>query len=97
MARYGTETRLKPEEVIERAEAYSGEKGLGLEITEKDPCCIYLVGGGGHVFITATAGAQDQSRSGNPGVGLPHAKVHGRDPSLTRRLLCNWVSSAKAL
>jgi len=56
VARYGTETKLKPEEVIERAEAYFGEKGLGLEITEKDPCCIHLVGGGGHVFITATAG-----------------------------------------
>lgn len=56
MARYGTETKLKPEEVIERAEAYFGEKGLGLEITERDPCCIYLVGGGGHVSITAVAG-----------------------------------------
>jgi hypothetical protein len=56
MARYGTEIRLKPEDVIERAEAYFGEKGLGLEVTEKELCCIYLVGGGGHVSITATAG-----------------------------------------
>lgn len=56
MARYGMETKLKPEEAIKRAEAYFGEKGLGLKMTQKEPCCIDLEGGGGHVSVTAIAG-----------------------------------------
>jgi hypothetical protein len=55
MAVYGVETKLSPEQVIERAAAYFGEGGLELEITEQDPCCITLTGGGGHVTVTASA------------------------------------------
>ncbi len=53
MARYGVETRLKPEEVVKRAATYFGEGGLGLEVEERDPCCVYFSGGGGHVLVTA--------------------------------------------
>lgn len=42
MARYGVETKLKPEEVVKRAVAYFGEGGLGLEMEERDPCCVYF-------------------------------------------------------
>jgi hypothetical protein len=56
MARYGVETKLSPEQAIEKAVAYFGEEGLGLEVTEQGPCCATFVGGGGHVRITATTG-----------------------------------------
>jgi hypothetical protein len=55
MARYGTETKLKPEETIKQAEAYFGDKGLGLKVIQKEACCISLEGGGGHVSVTAIA------------------------------------------
>jgi hypothetical protein len=51
MARYGVETKLSPEETIKKAMAYFGEGGLGLEMTEQNPCCVYFVGGGGHVSV----------------------------------------------
>ena len=56
MARYSLETKLSPEKAIDEARAYFGENGLGLEIADDDPCCISLVGGGGHVTITAVQG-----------------------------------------
>ncbi len=54
MTRYGVETKLSPEEVIKKAEAYFGEGGLGLKVVERNPCCVYLEGGGGHVSVTAS-------------------------------------------
>ena len=56
MARYGVESRLKPEEVITKAREYFGESGLGLSATDRDPCCVYFEGGGGHVSVTASEG-----------------------------------------
>lgn len=56
MARYGVKTKLNPEQVIEKAVAYFGEGGLGLEVTEQGSCCATFVGGGGHVQITAATG-----------------------------------------
>jgi hypothetical protein len=56
MALYSVETKLSPEEAIERARAYFGEGGLGLELTEQNPCCVYFEGGGGHVSVTAVMG-----------------------------------------
>jgi hypothetical protein len=56
MARYSVETKLKPEEAMERATAYFGEGGLGLEVSEQNPCCVYFVGGGGHVSVTVGPG-----------------------------------------
>jgi hypothetical protein len=54
VARYGIETRLSPEEAVKKAMAYFGEGGLGLEVSEQNPCCAYFVGGGGHVSVTAS-------------------------------------------
>ena len=56
MARYGVETRLSVSEVLDGAEEYFGQGGLGLEVTSRDDCCISLEGGGGHVTITASEG-----------------------------------------
>ena len=54
--RYGLETKLGTTEVLNRAERYFGEGGLGLEVTSHDECCISLAGGGGHVTVTVTEG-----------------------------------------
>jgi hypothetical protein len=54
--RYGLETKLSTTEVLNRAERYFGEGGLGLEVTSRDECCISLAGGGGHVTVTLTEG-----------------------------------------
>ncbi|MFQ6100440.1 MAG: hypothetical protein ACE5OS_04315 [Anaerolineae bacterium] len=56
MARYSVETKLSPEEAIERATAYFGEGGLGLKAVEENPCCVSFEGGGGHVTVTASTG-----------------------------------------
>ena len=56
MTRYGVKTRFSPEQIIEKAVAWFGKEGLGLEITERGDCCATFVGGGGHIAITATAG-----------------------------------------
>jgi uncharacterized protein (DUF39 family) len=56
MMKYGTETGLSTEEVLNKAEKYFGEGGLGLEVTSRDDCCIYLEGGGGHVAVTVVQG-----------------------------------------
>lgn len=56
MARYGVETRQSSEKVIRKAKAYFGQDGLGLEIVEENPCCVYFKGGGGHVYVTSSTG-----------------------------------------
>ncbi len=53
MGRYSVETKLSPEEATEKASAYFGEGGLGLEATDRGPCCVHFAGGGGHVLATA--------------------------------------------
>lgn len=56
MARYGVDTKLSVSEILDRAEEYFGEGGLGLEVTSRDNCCISLAGGGGHVTVTVAEG-----------------------------------------
>ena len=56
MARYGVETKQSSKKVIRKAKAYFGPSGLGLEIVEEDPCCVYFEGGGGHVYVTFSTG-----------------------------------------
>jgi hypothetical protein len=46
-----TKSKLSPEKVILRAEAYFGDE-YGLEVTERSECCIRLEGGGGYVSIS---------------------------------------------
>jgi hypothetical protein len=58
MALYGVETKLSPEQVIERAVTYFGEGGLELQMSEQNPCCVTFTGGGGH--ITATASSEEK-------------------------------------
>jgi hypothetical protein len=47
-------TRLSPEKTIERAIETFGPGGLGLEVSQENPCCVTFEGGGGHVTVTAS-------------------------------------------
>ena len=45
-------TKLSQEEVIERLKRHFGKGGLGLEIKDETPQCLYFEGGGGYVNAT---------------------------------------------
>jgi hypothetical protein len=45
-------TKLPQEEVIERLKRHFGKGGLGLEIKDETPQCLYFEGGGGYVNAT---------------------------------------------
>jgi len=49
--RYAVKTKLKPDEVIERAIKFFGKGGVGLEVTERNASTVCFEGGGGHVTI----------------------------------------------
>jgi len=54
--RYEVATALTPHAVFERASAYFGPHGWGLELTSSDERCMVFEGGGGYVAITTKAG-----------------------------------------
>jgi len=56
MARYSVETKLSSDQAIEKAVAYFGPGGVGLQVTEQASCCAHFEGGGGHVRVTVAAG-----------------------------------------
>ena len=53
MASYSVQTELDPEQAIEKAVAYFGEDGLGLNVIEHDDCCARFQGSGGFVDVRA--------------------------------------------
>jgi hypothetical protein len=53
---YVVRTKLSPAEAIDKAVAYFGEGGLGLEITSRNDNCLNFVGGGGHIDIITCSG-----------------------------------------
>jgi hypothetical protein len=53
-------SKLKPEEVIQRAVKFFGPSGYGLEVKSQDACCAEFEGGGGGVEISAEPGAKDK-------------------------------------
>jgi hypothetical protein len=58
-------SKLKPEEVIERAVKFFGPDGYGLEVKSQDACCAEFTGGGGGVEINAEAGAKGKGSTVN--------------------------------
>jgi hypothetical protein len=54
MIRVAKQTRLSPEEIIERAAKYFGKGGEGLTETERNLCCISFEGVGGYVAVSVT-------------------------------------------
>ncbi len=68
MGRYSVQTKLSPEEVMEKAKAHFGEGGTGLEITEEGPCCLSFEGGGG--FVSVTIDEEEAEASGPTDIEL---------------------------
>jgi hypothetical protein len=56
--RYEVTTKLTPQEALERAIAYFGPGGQGLEITSKGDLSLVFQGGGGYVAIAAQPGGE---------------------------------------
>ena len=51
MARYAKESRLKPLNILKKAEEFFGPGGLGLEVGEQGLLSAHFEGGGGYVSI----------------------------------------------
>ncbi len=49
MIKLEAKTKLSPEELVLRLKRVFGKEGLGLEITDETPECLYFEGGGGYV------------------------------------------------
>ena len=47
------ETKLAAEKVVEKAVAFFGPSGIGLEVVDRADCCVRLEGAGGYVFVQA--------------------------------------------
>jgi hypothetical protein len=47
------ESKLKPEEVVQRAVKFFGPEGLGLKMVEQDKCNAVFEGGGGYMKVMA--------------------------------------------
>lgn len=52
MLRIAKQSRLSPEEIIDRASKYFGNGGEQLEEKERNRCCISFEGSGGYVSIS---------------------------------------------
>ena len=52
MIRIAKQTRLKPEDIIEKASRFFGEGGEELEEKERNRCCISFEGAGGYVAVS---------------------------------------------
>jgi hypothetical protein len=51
MIRITKQTRLKPEDIIFKADKFFGKKGEQLDEKKRNPCCISFEGSGGYVSI----------------------------------------------
>jgi hypothetical protein len=52
MIRIEKTTRLQPTQIIDKAAAYFGDAGEGLQEKERGMCCVSFEGGGGYVAVT---------------------------------------------
>jgi hypothetical protein len=57
---YEVKTKKSIETVKEKAEKFFGTDGLGMKITNDDPCCISFSGGGGFVGINFSEDKNDK-------------------------------------
>ena len=53
MIRVGKDSKLSADRVVEKAIAFFGQDGLGLDVVEEGDCCVRFEGAGGHVFVQA--------------------------------------------
>lgn len=61
MLKISKETKLQPEQVLDKATAYFGPEGENLQTKERDACCVTFAGGGG--YITVSVSDEEGSRS----------------------------------
>ncbi|MFB3883772.1 MAG: hypothetical protein ACE144_01015 [Thermodesulfobacteriota bacterium] len=52
MIKLEARTKLPPKELFERMKRFFGKGGVGLEMTDETPECLYFEGGGGYVNAT---------------------------------------------
>jgi hypothetical protein len=55
---YGKETKLKPDQVIDKAVQFFGPGGLGLQVEDQGGGCARFTGGGGYVNLSTCAGTK---------------------------------------
>ena len=53
MIRIGKESILLPSDVVEKAVAFFGPSGVGLDVVDQGACCARFEGTGGYVFVQA--------------------------------------------
>jgi hypothetical protein len=53
MIKMGKESKLVPSELVEKAVAFFGPSGQGMNVVEQDDCCARFEGAGGYVFVQA--------------------------------------------
>ncbi len=58
MISYGKETKLKPDQVIDKAVQFFGPGGLGLQVEDQGAGCARFTGGGGYVYLSACEGVK---------------------------------------
>jgi hypothetical protein len=91
MARYGKESKLSPDKVMEKALEFFGPGGLGLEVKEQGEDCATFEGGGGHVFVQACekrlalSGVEGPALSGVEGPVLSGVEGIGSEVDLETR------------
>lgn len=56
MISLGKQSKLAPEQVIDKAVDFFGPGGWGLTVIERAPCCVRLEATGGFVFVQASGG-----------------------------------------
>jgi hypothetical protein len=61
MLRVEKSTRLKPYEIINKASAYFGSEGEGLEEKERFLCCISFEGAGGYVAVSVVEESKNRT------------------------------------
>ena len=61
MIRIAKQTRLAPEDIIERASKYFGKGGEELQETQRNPCCISFEGAGGYVSVSVVDEAEHRN------------------------------------
>ncbi len=52
MIRLSKESRLKPDQIITKADRFFGETGEGLVPKDRSLCCIHFTGSGGFVSVS---------------------------------------------
>jgi len=61
MLRISKETKLQPEQILDKAVAFFGPDGEQLEEQDRDACCVTFEGGGGYVRVSVAEEGDSQT------------------------------------